>query len=189
MHKNISKKGNKVKKNFKIEELIDVELSEPKANSNVSMPAYKGEPKGFVIDYVIAGCAVILIPVALGLGFTLEKYKIIGILIAVMSAMGAFSMFTHIELCRKIVKLVTIDERLTITALMVETKKKNRDEFIKAVKGAIKDKHLAYYQLEDNEKLVKVEKTPEEGASEVKIVEVVLKEYEKEETTDENTNN
>ena len=174
-------------KNFKVEELMEVEL--PKPDSNVSMPAYKGEPKGFVIDYVIAGCALILVPIGLILGFSLEKYRIIGILIAIMGEMGSASMFMHVELCRKIVKLVTLGECLTITALMTETKKKNRDDFVKTVKGIIKDKHIAYYQLENNERLVRVDKkVTEKVASAVEIVEVVEETENKEETTDENTN-
>lgn len=170
-------------KNFKVEELMEVEL--PKPNSNVSMPAYKGEPKGFVIDYIIAGCALILVPLGLIIGFSLANYRVIGILIAIMGAMGSASMFIHVELCRKIVKLVTSSECLTITALMVATKKKNREDFVKTIKGIIKDKHIAYYQLENNEKLVKVEKEVTEKAdSVVEIVEVVEGSDNKEETTD-----
>ena len=170
-------------KNFKVEELMEVEL--PKPNSNVSMPAYKGEPKGFVIDYIIAGCALILVPLGLIIGFSLANYRVIGILIAIMGAMGSASMFIHVELCRKIVKLVTSSECLTITALMVATKKKNREDFVKTIKGIIKDKHIAYYQLENNEKLVKVEKeVTGKVDSVVEIVEVVEGSDNKEETTD-----
>ena len=170
-------------KNFKVEELMEVEL--PKPNSNVSMPAYKGEPKGFVIDYIIAGCALILVPLGLIIGFSLANYRVIGILIASMGAMGSASMFIHVELCRKIVKLVTSSECLTITALMVATKKKNREDFVKTIKGIIKDKHIAYYQLENNEKLVKVEKeVTGKVDSVVEIVEVVEGSDNKEETTD-----
>ncbi len=177
-----------MKKNFEIKELMEEELPKPK--SNINMPAYKGAPKGFVLDYVIAGCAVVLIPFALWLGLSLEKYRLVGILLAVMGGMGAFSMFMHIELCRKIVKLVTSGKCTTVTSLMAETKKKNREDMIKAIKSTIKDKHLAYYQLENNEKLIKIEEEVEEiVASDVKIIEVVQEEDNREETTDENSNN
>lgn len=123
----------------------------------ISVKNYAGEKKSYKIDWLIIILIFVFCPIVITLGILVERYLTFGIIFGLMLLVGGIFLILRLKDLMKIVKLVEGEKVHTITELMKEMKKKNKQDFLKTVREVITSGHLVGYEISEGEYFIKSE--------------------------------
>lgn len=129
-------------------------INEVKEEKRISMGIIKANltPRTPVKEYAYSATFLGLGIGALVIAFTLDGYKVVGIICAVLAFLAAYSLFNTVLDAKKIQKILDSGECATIDDLMKRLKRKRKYDFLRNLGGMIRSGYVTGYEVVgDNE--------------------------------------
>ena len=154
------------------EEKVKVTVEEISENANFSVKEIKEEPKtegvsdgnikannkakSPVSGYCFGGMFIALGVLGLVIAFTIDGYKIAGIVCGALGFLAGYAMLKHIFDAKKINSLLSSGECKTVGELMSKMNRKNKYEFMRDLGGMIKAGYIVGYEVVEGNEIRKV---------------------------------
>ena len=141
--------------NFSIQEVKEFNKPITEGVSNGNIKANNKE-KSPTMGYVIGGGFVAFGIALLVLAFTLEGFKMVGIITSALAFLAGYAMLKHLFDAKKINALLQSGECKTVEDLMRKMNRKNKYEFLRDLGGMIKAGYIVGYEVVEGNEIKRV---------------------------------
>ncbi len=141
--------------NFSVEEINELNkpINEGVSNGNIKANDKAKSPvKGYFFGALFIAFGIACLVVA----FTVEGYKIAGIICTALAFLAGYAMLKHLFDAKKINALLQSGECKTVEDLMRKMNRKNKYEFLRDLGGMIKAGYVVGYEVVEGNEIRRV---------------------------------